>query len=58
VMLTRRGEVKILDFGIARLQGDDASLTRTGASWGTPAYMSPEQARGEPVDSRTEVPIG
>jgi serine/threonine-protein kinase len=55
VMLPRRGEAKILDFGIARLQGDDASLTRTGASWGTPAYMSPEQARGEPVDARTDV---
>jgi predicted Zn-dependent protease len=55
VMLTRRGEVKILDFGIARLEGDGASLTRTGALWGTPAYMSPEQARGEPVDRRTDV---
>jgi tetratricopeptide (TPR) repeat protein len=55
VMLTRRGEVKILDFGIARLEGDEASLTRTGALWGTPAYMSPEQARGEPVDRRTDV---
>ena len=55
VMLTRRGEVKILDFGIARLEGDAASITRTGASWGTPAYMSPEQARGEPVDGRTDL---
>jgi serine/threonine-protein kinase len=55
VMLTRRGEVKILDFGIARLEGDEASLTRTGALWGTPVYMSPEQARGAPVDRRTDV---
>jgi serine/threonine-protein kinase len=55
VMLTRRGEAKILDFGIARLKGDEVSLTRTGASWGTPAYMSPEQARGEPVDAHTDV---
>jgi serine/threonine protein kinase len=55
VMLPRRGEAKILDFGIARLQGDEVSLTRTGASWGTPAYMSPEHARGEPVDGRTDV---
>jgi serine/threonine-protein kinase len=55
VMLPRRGEAKILDFGIARLEGDEVSLTRTGASWGTPAYMSPEHARGEPVDGRTDV---
>lgn len=55
VILPRRGEAKILDFGIARLEGDDASLTRTGASWGTPAYMSPEQARGERVDGRTDI---
>jgi serine/threonine-protein kinase len=55
VMLPRYGEAKILDFGIARLEGDEVSLTRTGASWGTPAYMSPEHARGEPVDGRTDV---
>jgi tetratricopeptide (TPR) repeat protein len=55
VMLTRRGEAKILDFGIARLAGEDTSLTRTGSSWGTPAYMSPEQVRGEPVDHRTDL---
>ncbi len=54
VMLPRRGEAKILDFGIARLEEEDA-LTRTGAAWGTPAYMSPEQARGEPVDARADV---
>jgi len=55
VFLTRDGEAKILDFGIARLEGDGASQTRTGASWGTPAYMSPEQARGERVDGRTDI---
>ncbi len=54
VMLTGRGKVKVLDFGIAKMRGD-ATLTRAGSSPGTPAYMSPEQARGEPVDGRTDV---
>ena len=54
VMITDRGEVKVLDFGIAKVAGD-AELTRPGISPGTPAYMSPEQGRGEPVDGRTDV---
>ncbi|MFL6258819.1 MAG: protein kinase domain-containing protein [Thermoanaerobaculia bacterium] len=54
VMLARRGDVKVLDFGIAKMKGD-STLTRTGSSPGTPAYMSPEQARGEPVDGRTDL---
>ncbi|MEO6576182.1 MAG: protein kinase [Polyangiaceae bacterium] len=49
--------VKLLDFGIAKLQGDtgNAHLTVAGAMIGTPAYMSPEQARGLPIDARTDL---
>jgi hypothetical protein len=47
--------VKLLDFGLARRQDDDAHLTGSGAVVGTPAYMSPEQARGDKVDHRTDL---
>ena len=55
LMVTSDGVVKILDFGIAKLAGIAASLTRTGARIGTPAYMSPEQSRGEEVDVRSDL---
>jgi serine/threonine protein kinase len=54
-----KGRIKILDFGLAKpvvSEGTgDADLTDTGAVLGTPAYMSPEQARGRPVDHRTDL---
>jgi eukaryotic-like serine/threonine-protein kinase len=54
IMLTTRGEVKILDFGVARHAGS-ARLTRTGTAIGTPTHMSPEQIRGAGVDHRTDL---
>ncbi|MGH7319158.1 MAG: serine/threonine-protein kinase, partial [Candidatus Rokuibacteriota bacterium] len=53
VFVLENGQVKILDFGIARLTTSD--LTRTGFLMGTPNYMSPEQARGRRTDARTDI---
>ncbi|MGL5826567.1 MAG: Stk1 family PASTA domain-containing Ser/Thr kinase [Nocardioides sp.] len=56
VMLTPSGDVKVMDFGIARAISDaSAGMTQTAAVVGTAQYLSPEQARGETVDSRSDV---
>jgi serine/threonine-protein kinase len=56
VMVTARGRVALTDFGVARIEGDDASvLTRSGMLLGTPAFMSPEQAMGDTLDERSDI---
>jgi eukaryotic-like serine/threonine-protein kinase len=56
VMITRAGTIKVMDFGIARAVADNAAtVTSTHAVIGTAQYLSPEQARGEKVDARSDV---
>ncbi len=65
IMVTNKGSVKLLDFGLAKLYEQDASIsssptadypaTQAGAVLGTVAYMSPEQAQGQPADARSDI---
>ena len=55
IMISKTGAVKVMDFGIARALSDANSVTQTAAVIGTAQYLSPEQARGEKVDARSDV---
>src|SRR5437667_454904 len=55
ILISNRGKTKILDFGISKLIDDKHRLTATGSMVGTPAYMAPEQVKGEPVDATADV---
>jgi len=55
VLVTSDGEVKLADFGTARIVRIDTSITKTGQVLGTPDYMSPEQIRGESLDKRCDI---
>jgi eukaryotic-like serine/threonine-protein kinase len=55
IMINNAGAVKVMDFGIARALGEGQNVTQTAAVIGTAQYLSPEQARGEAVDARSDV---
>ena len=55
ILISNRGKTKILDFGISKLIDDKHRLTATGSMVGTPAYMAPEQVKGDPVDATADI---
>ena len=54
LLIAPDGTVKVADFGVCKLEGRSAAVTEAGTTLGTPYYMAPEQARGEPVDARAD----
>ncbi len=57
ILLTKKGEAKVADFGLAQLTlgGERVALTQVGVTMGTPLYMSPEQVNGRPLDARSDI---
>ncbi|MBL8849694.1 MAG: serine/threonine protein kinase [Planctomycetaceae bacterium] len=56
IMITRKGDVKVADFGLAQIaQGEQLHLTQEGVTMGTPLYMSPEQVKGKKLDQRSDI---
>jgi serine/threonine protein kinase len=55
IMLTSRGEVKLMDFGLARMTDNFSNLSQAGDILGTPYYLAPEQAQGQSIDGRADI---
>ncbi|MBI4835039.1 MAG: serine/threonine protein kinase [Planctomycetes bacterium] len=55
IMLSKNGEIKLMDFGLARIGDSSSSISSAGDIMGTPHYMAPEQAKGEPIDHRADI---
>jgi serine/threonine-protein kinase len=57
ILLTKKGEAKVADFGLAQLtqHGERVTMTQVGVTMGTPLYMSPEQVAGKPLDHRSDI---
>lgn len=55
IMITKAGDTKVVDFGLAKARFEDSFLTREGSVLGTPSYMAPEQTQGRAVDHRADI---
>ncbi len=55
IMFDRTGNLKVMDFGLAKITAANSNLTQSGLIMGTPNYMSPEQGKGEPTDTRSDI---